>query len=194
MATSKTIQKPRRDNRQQQLMEAAASWFRRVGYDETSMRDIAASAKMLPGSVYYHFSSKEELFFAVYRKGMEELIASVDKALSGLADPMARLEAACTAHLEMILNDRGFAGVVVRVIPLNDDNLRARVIGMRDNYEDIFRQLIAELPLASTTNRKYLRLALLGALNCCQIWYQKDQDDPAAISTQTLRQFFGRAY
>ena len=40
------------------------------------MRDIAVETDMLPGSMYYHFPSKEALLVAVYSQGVRELEAA----------------------------------------------------------------------------------------------------------------------
>ena len=86
----------------QGLLDVAASLFAQRGYAATSMRDIALGVKMLPGSVYYHFASKEELLVAVYEAGVVELDGAVQAALKPGAEPWLRLEAACLAHLQTV--------------------------------------------------------------------------------------------
>ena len=49
--------RPRGNNRRAAVLDAAAYRFRRQGYAATTMRDIAADAGMLAGSLYYHFPS-----------------------------------------------------------------------------------------------------------------------------------------
>ena len=51
-------------NRRQALLDAAAKLFSTQGFVSTSVRDITAAVGMLPGSMYYHFKSKEELVLA----------------------------------------------------------------------------------------------------------------------------------
>ncbi len=70
MPALRTTRLPRSDNRQPELLDAAAALFAQRGYAATSMRDIALAVKMLPGSMYYHFASKEELLVAVYEAGV----------------------------------------------------------------------------------------------------------------------------
>jgi AcrR family transcriptional regulator len=65
----------------------AASLFAQRGYAATSMRDIALGVKMLPGSVYYHFASKEELLVAVYEAGVGELDGAVPQPSSRAPNP-----------------------------------------------------------------------------------------------------------
>jgi TetR/AcrR family transcriptional regulator, cholesterol catabolism regulator len=70
------------------------------------MRDIAAAARMQPASMYYHFSSKEELLWAVWEKGGVELLNRVNDAMSPVTDPWQRLETACVAHVSGLLDWR----------------------------------------------------------------------------------------
>src|SRR5689334_5481548 len=63
---------PDNDERQQQILSAAASVIIRLGYDKTTMRDIADEAGVSRGTVYLYFKGKEELFEAlVYSEWMQ---------------------------------------------------------------------------------------------------------------------------
>jgi hypothetical protein len=59
--------------RRLQIMTEAARLFATRGFDATKIRDIAAAAGILGGSIYYHFASKEEIFLAVHSAGMETI-------------------------------------------------------------------------------------------------------------------------
>ena len=60
------------DERQQQILDAAAAAIIRVGYDKTTMSDIAEEAGASRGTVYLYFNGKEELFEALlYREYMQ---------------------------------------------------------------------------------------------------------------------------
>jgi len=50
------------NSRRDVIVEAAAKQFAKHGFDATTMRNIAALTGILPGSMYYYFSSKEEPF------------------------------------------------------------------------------------------------------------------------------------
>src|SRR5690348_4663407 len=56
---------PENDERQQQILDAAAAVIIRLGYDKTSMSDIADEAGVSRGTVYLYFKGKEELFEAL---------------------------------------------------------------------------------------------------------------------------------
>jgi TetR/AcrR family acrAB operon transcriptional repressor len=63
---------PDNDERQQQILDAAAAVIIRLGYDKTTMSDIAEEAGMSRRTVYLYFKGKEELFEALlYREYMQ---------------------------------------------------------------------------------------------------------------------------
>lgn len=56
---------PDNDERQEQILRAAAAVIIRQGYDKTTMSDIADEAGVSRGTVYLYFKGKEELFDAL---------------------------------------------------------------------------------------------------------------------------------
>ena len=185
MAATAHTRAPRQDNRRRDLLDAAAGLICRRGYHATSMRDIGRATDMLPGSIYYHFASKDELLVAVYAEGVRRITERVDNAVARQTTPMKRLEAACVAHLEMLLADSDYAQVVVRVLPEDVPAVSKRLTTLRDDYEERFRRLIAALDLPRA-RRRYTRLTLLGALNAAQSWYRAGGDKPARIARRVL--------
>ncbi len=53
------------------ILETATGLFARYGFSKTSLDDIAATAQIAKGTVYYYFSSKEELFMAAVEQKAE---------------------------------------------------------------------------------------------------------------------------
>ena len=184
---NKPLRAPRADNRLPLLLDAAARLFRAQGFHGTSIRDIVRAVDMLPGSLYYHFAAKEDLLVAVYAEGVRRITERVGTAVGSETEPWARLEAACVAHLESLLEESDYAQVVIRVRPGDVPAVAAHLVTLRDGYERLFVDLIAALPLAPGVDRSSLRLMLLGALNWSQDWYRPGRDDPAAIA----RRFVG---
>lgn len=180
----------RRDNRYDRVLAAAARLFREKGFEAASMREIAAACEMLPGSVYYHFASKDDLLVAVHEEGIRQIMEEVATALEDQAEPWARLRAVARAHMRAILDQSDFAAVVIRVMPADDIPLRRQLADLREGYETIFRQLVADLPVPED-RRKDLRLALLGAMNWAQSWYRPDGETPEALADRIIDLFEG---
>ena len=64
------------------MRRTAARLFERRGYAATTISDIAEAAGILPGSLYHHFASKEDI--AV------DLLASYSRALAALGTAAVR--------------------------------------------------------------------------------------------------------
>ncbi len=182
MPAASTARAPRSHNRLPLILDEAARLFREKGFHGASVRDIVRAVDMLPGSLYYHFAAKEDLLVAVYAEGVRRISESVRRAIDGKSDPWDRLQAACVAHLEALLEESDYAQVVIRVRPSDAPSVAPRLAGLRDEYEAIWNALIAALPLARGTDRKSLKLMLIGALNWSQTWYQPGRASPAAIA------------
>ncbi|MGG4494211.1 TetR/AcrR family transcriptional regulator [Brevibacillus reuszeri] len=63
------------------IAQGALRAFAQYGFSETSMDSIAEMAQVAKGTLYYHFSTKEELFLYVIEKGVNMLIYHVDTAM-----------------------------------------------------------------------------------------------------------------
>jgi AcrR family transcriptional regulator len=61
------------DKTREKIIEVADKLFGRFGFYKTSMDEIAKIARKAKGSLYYHFSSKEELFKEVVAKEISHL-------------------------------------------------------------------------------------------------------------------------
>ena len=147
----------------ERIITVAETLFNQRGVDGASMRDIAASAKMQPASMYYYFASKDELLWAVWEKGGIELLKRVNDAVELKTAPWQRLETACIAHVTGLLDWRRANQVLFILPPWHyPDSIKARVIALRHEYEKIFISLIDDLPLRDGVDR--LRDCLQGAV------------------------------
>ena len=65
------------------LVDAAERLFSARGFDATVLDAVADEAGYTKGAVYSNFSSKEDLFFAVYERRLERFLASAQRTLAG---------------------------------------------------------------------------------------------------------------
>jgi AcrR family transcriptional regulator len=80
-------------SRREEILQAAAKMFATSGV-RTSLKDVAAECGMLPGSLYFHFESKEALIIELIGRYQEDLDQVAKEALqepSG-ADPSLMFE------------------------------------------------------------------------------------------------------
>lgn len=168
-------------------MAAAAHLFNQRGYDATSMRDIAREAGMLAGSMYYHFPSKDDLIIATYEEGTRLISEALVSAIEGCVDPWDRLFKAASAHMNTLFGGNNFSILLCGDISRAAPALRIRLIEIRDSYDELFMELIENLPLPDDVDPTLLRLSLLGSLNWSASWYRPGGQTPEQIGTLFVR-------
>jgi len=169
------------------LLDEAARLFAESGYKGTTVRDVMSTLQMPGGSLYYHFSSKEDLLVAVYEEGVSRVRQAVEKATAGIVDPWERLERACVAHLRAILEEDHYARVISTIMPADVPNERERLARLRDRYEALIEAIVRDLPIAPGVDQKSLRLMLFGALNWSRVWYRPGRETPESIAHRFLQ-------
>ncbi len=96
------------------IFETALELFRMRGFEVTTMRDIARSAKVATGAAYYYFPSKESIVAAYYDQVQRLHAEKVRLELSGKAGLRERLGVAIHSKLEILKDDRMFLGALFR--------------------------------------------------------------------------------
>ena len=98
------------ENTRDKILSVANRLFSRFGFHKTSMDEIAKIARKAKGSLYYHFSSKEELFKEVVSKELailktqlsiivnDDKLSASDKMQSYLLQRMEILNDAANYH------------------------------------------------------------------------------------------------
>jgi AcrR family transcriptional regulator len=96
-----------KDHSRGRILGAALALFARQGYERTSIRAIAAEAKISQGLMYNYFAGKDELLRAIFSRSMAAARASFAPAApDGL--PADRIERVIRASLELVGRDVEF--------------------------------------------------------------------------------------
>lgn len=80
-----------KENRKEDIFNAAVTCFNKNGYYKTSMDMIAESANMTKRGLYYHFKSKDELFIELFHYMNKKYYAQIPPYASKVADPEERM-------------------------------------------------------------------------------------------------------
>jgi AcrR family transcriptional regulator len=186
--SSSNSEVPAGTSRRDALISAAARILGEVGYERATLQMICNAAGILATSLYHHFKSKEDLFIAAHEAGFRQLNDAVNAAVAQHTDPWARLEAACAAHIRLVV-----AGPDVSLVSGASPFLSApqalqrRLNRDRYAYEARFRLLVEALDLPAEVDRSLLRLYILGALNWTRLWYQPGKRDPKSLAHQLVQ-------
>src|SRR6516165_2480689 len=93
---------PRKPNMREAILAAAEELFSTKGFSAVSVRDVAHAASASPGSVTYHFETKDGLLLEIYRRHcgpMNLRRAELLAAAKRVRDPQDRLEAIVRAYV-----------------------------------------------------------------------------------------------
>lgn len=157
------------------LLFKAAHLFREKGYERTTVRDIAKAVGIQSGSIFHHFSSKEEILKAVMVEAIHYNIARMETALAKAKNARNKLLALIRCELESINGPTGeaMAVLVYEWRCLSDDN-QAEILTLRNEYEQLWINALQEAKEAGliTSNISILRRYLAGALSWTTTWYR----------------------
>ena len=92
--------------KRQILVEAAAEVFAKQGFAKTRVADISECAGVGKGTVYEYFSSKEELFFAVFEWIKDEIRSRVDAVVDDATPAREVLTAIFRTSADIITEHR----------------------------------------------------------------------------------------
>lgn len=94
------------------ILDAALAVFRERGFEQATMREIAAAAEIALGGTYYYFASKEAIVLAFYARAQEEMAQSITEALADANTLEARLKAVIGAKFAYFTPNRRLLGAL----------------------------------------------------------------------------------
>jgi AcrR family transcriptional regulator len=113
----------RAEDTRRKIYDAAMEMFREKGFDETTMRDIAAKAGVALGGAYYYFSSKDAIVLDFYREMQETSNQLVLEALSHEKKLTQRIRCVLDQRLQLLEPNRKFCAALFRHAPDASDPL-----------------------------------------------------------------------
>lgn len=102
------------DETRARILAAALELFRRQGFDQTTMREVANEAGVATGAAYYYFDSKEAIVMAFYQQAQDEVHERIVSMLPRKKGARARLRAILELRLEYFAANRKFLGALLR--------------------------------------------------------------------------------
>lgn len=169
-----------------EILDAAAAAFMERGYSATSMADIAERLGATKGRIYHWYRSKGQIYLDIHRRAVEILLDAVEPIASEDAGASERLYRMVYAHAAVMIRDMPYQRVSVQSldarIVTDGNHVRSEtvrgVIALRDSYEQLFADVIAQGVAEGVFREVPGRLAtkpLLGAMNWITRWYAPDR-------------------
>ena len=116
------------------LVEAAVHLFARQGFSATSTREIARLADVNEASLFRHFSTKQDLFWAALQSRLQRL--HIPKLLQNGLSQQARPELVLPLIIELLLQISTYESELIRLLDIG-------LFELRPGAERIYRQQVA---------------------------------------------------
>ena len=163
------------DTAKGRLLRAAAALFRENGYGGTTVRDLAAKVGILSGSIFHHFSSKEEILFSVMQDVVVEMEEALRASLALAETTRDKVRTLIMTELSFIHGDASDATAVLMHEWRNlSPEQQERLLKGRKAYFGLWQQTLERAREEGMTviEPEYLRQLLHGALAWTTYWYR----------------------
>lgn len=158
------------------IKKVAIRIFYKKGYYATSMSAIAKATGIQKSSIYYHYSTKEEILLDIFRTTMVELQGILRDRLDSAKGALEKMKAAIYCHIlfhierqkEAIIADSELLGLTARNY--------TEIIQMRDEYEKQIQSVLEEgvaEGIFDITDLKAVSYAILSMCTAVCIWFKK---------------------
>ena len=112
MVQAKTT--PKAEETGLKILESALELFRKEGFDNATMRDIAQKAGVATGAAYYYYPSKDAIVMDYYRRSCAEMQPKIEEALGNLKGLEARLRELIRVKFVHFAPNRGVLRALLR--------------------------------------------------------------------------------
>jgi AcrR family transcriptional regulator len=178
------------------IMDIAASLFVERGYEATSLRYLADQVGMKAGSLYYHFTSKDELLTGILEQGIEVMQSAFDGAEQETAEAEAgqRIRVHVRAHMAALFEHGPYTAVHVVTFRNAPAAVRQAVLPVRDAYEARWSELLSTMQargeIGAEIDINLARLALFGAMNSALDWFDAERGGLDQVAEAIAHQFW----
>ncbi len=156
-----------RPSRKGIILQEAARLFREKGYRASTLRELARRSGVKGGSIYYHFTSKQEILYRIMDETMGNLLLGLEQETREEGDPVRRLNRAIAFHIRYHLENQDETHVAdTELINLEDDH-RRQIVRRRADYERAFSGIIGEGARAGVMKVGNVKLASIAILQMC---------------------------
>src|ERR1700722_13115888 len=196
-APEQTKHQQRTEATRRALLDAARRIFARDGFEAARIEDIAGATGHTRGAFYAHFSSKEDLFFALFEQEAGDRLRGLRAVMERCPNTAGRLRALRKFYVGRV-SDRQWVMLALefKLFALRHPRLRARLARTHRRIRaslklEIISKLIPGLMNSSRESQEVRRVALEAVLNGLVLEHAYD---PETISQAQATTVLGRMF
>ncbi|MGI9188778.1 MAG: TetR/AcrR family transcriptional regulator [Longimicrobiaceae bacterium] len=164
------------DEKLESILRTAARIFAEKGYHQASIRDIARETGVSLSGLYYYFDSKEELLFLIQDHAFGTLLASLERLLEGVDDPLRRLRILMETHLRYFISAKDEMKLLSHEAEALTGEFRRVVNAKKRRLSDVATEALKELRPAGDMDPRVATFAMFGMMNWLYNWHRPEKD------------------
>ena len=172
-----------RESTRDRILGAAEDAFADKGYHETLVDEIAGRTPLSKGGFYFHFPSKEDLFFAVIDRLANRLVRQAEAAAASCESPLAGADAALSDVLTRLGRRRRLAKVLLVQGYSMGSAFEKKRVEIFGRFADVIQDRLdraVEAGEIAPVNTEVVARAWLGAVNEIVVnWVYRGTPTPA---------------
>lgn len=172
-ATTHTLSKGQK--RRIQIVDVAATLFHERGYHETSMEAIAEEVGVRKASLYYYFTSKDQLLVEIHQDMIDLIVEQQLSRAAGGSAPTDQLLGIMTDLIRLMESHPGHLRIFFEHFRELPAEIRHEISEKRDQY----RALLMDVLEAGRSNGEFTfedsfltAMSILGACNWTYQWFR----------------------
>lgn len=173
------------------VLDLAAEMFAEYGFDGVSMRELGRAADCATPSIYYHFTSKANLYNEMFAHKIDQTIDLISERIGGLSDPQARMRELVIAFFDMFTGDRTLLLLMQRDV-IDAAVAKRRFLSKRqyDHFVSLIQRLGSEVVGSPIDDATAFSIASL-IFGYCElanaVYDMYEQRDEAVLSIEKKR-------
>ncbi len=132
------------DTTETQILRVAVRLFAARGFHGTGIRQLADEVGIKSSTLYHYMDTKEDLLFSIVQDNLGRLLAAAERLAVGPRSPVAAVCALAALHVCSAALNRDETAVVEHELRALSDAGRAAATALRERYEQIWADAIAD--------------------------------------------------
>ena len=168
---------PSSDRRWEEILAAGSAVFRRLGYAQATVADVALELGINRATLYYYVADKAELLVRILEDPVQEMTRTLHEIRDEDVAPEQKLRRAVAAHMRALeLNYPElfvFFAENLHMLPVRSDgDIRKNAEGYGDLLASIIADGMQRGAFRSDLDPRLMMLAVVGMMNWSHRWYE----------------------
>jgi AcrR family transcriptional regulator len=167
-------------NRKEELLRKISGLFAKRGYENSSMRDIAAHLGITKAGLYYYFENKQQMLVDIINYGMDQALSKMRQELPQIRNTEEKVEWIIRRQIDFYSQHQSQTKVSIHERDALEAK-HARIIAKKEKeYVKIVKQVVKDIidENRADINPQVATFSLLGMLNWLVHWYDPQGEIP----------------